>query len=248
MKPNIVTKFIANLVITNCCYLWGGSGEPVLQTCIGKIIGMETSKVNAARVLEHIAKLLRQGKVMTDALFLDCSGLVLYGLTHFNLYYGDINADGLYSLGTPIPVSEAKEGDLVFHGTDTNKDHVGWIGANGIVYECKGRDDGATTSKITDSKWQYAAHYTWFENLTLTRKLKVKTNKPMSGEDVRNIQRALCSHGFPCKVAKDNKSAVYNENTRQAVERFQKAAKLSVLSYGVVAKKTAKALGFAYKA
>lgn len=248
MKANAVTKFIANLVITNCCYLWGGSGEPVLQTCIGKIIGMETSNVNAARVLEHIASLLRQGKVLTNALFLDCSGLILYALTHFNLYIGDINADGLYSLGTPISVKDAKEGDLVFDGKDNHMDHVGWVGARGIVYECKGRDDGATTSKIGDKKWKYAAHYTWFEDLTLTRKLKVNNNKPMTGEDVRNIQRALCSHGFPCKVAKPGTVAVYNENTKQAVERFQKAAKLSVLSYGVVAKKTAEALGFTYKA
>lgn len=245
MKPNIVTKFIANLVITNCCYLWGGSGEPVLQTCIGKIIGMETSKINAARVLEHIAKLLRQGKVLTDALFLDCSGLVIYALTHFKLFFGDINADGLYNLGTSIPVSKAKEGDLVFDGQDGRMSHVGWVGANGIVYECKGRDDGATTSMITNPKWKYASHYTWFDDLTLTRKLKVTTGTTpaLKGDDVWNVQKALCSHGFSCKV-----TGVYTTNTKDAVTKFQKAAKLSVVSYGVVAKKTAEALGFTYKA
>ena len=78
--------------------------------------------------------------------------------------------------------------------------------------------------------------------MTLNRKLKVGA-KDMKGEDIRNVQRALCSHGFSCKVAASGEEAVYTENTKQAVTRFQKAAKLNVVSYGVVAKKTAEALG-----
>ena len=87
------------------------------------------------------------------------------------------------------------------------------------------------------SDWGYAAHFTWFDELKLSRKLKVVSD-PMTGADVVNVQKALCSHGFSCKI-----SGTFTTNTKDAVTRFQKAAKLNVLSYGVVAKKTAEALG-----
>ena len=102
----------------------------------------------------------------------------------------------------------------------------------------KGRDDGVVMSNLSD--WKYVAHYTWFENLKLTRKLKTTTGKTpaLKGDDVMDVQRALRSHGVPCKV-----TGTFTTNTADAVKKFQKAAKLSVISPGVVAKKTAEALG-----
>ena len=88
--------------------------------------------------------------------------------------------------------------------------------------------------------WEYAAHYTWFDDLKLTRKLKVAST-PMTGADVLNVQRALCSHGFSCAC-----NGSFTTNTEAAVKRYQKAAKLAVVSYGVVAKKTAESLGITW--
>ena len=256
MNPAKVTAEFKKLVDNNCCYLWGAEGSPVLSTTPAEIIKKEQNpqlsakenRENAARVMLHVASLIKDGKNLKNALFFDCSGLVLFVLNNTklngtSLYIGDTTADGLFLNGTPISVKYAKEGDLVFKGDSTHKNHVGYVGAGGKVYECKGRNYGAVVSDITE--WPFAARYTWFENLTLNRKLKVGL-KDMKGEDVRNVQRALCSHGFPCKVAPSGEEAIYTENTRQAVTRFQKAAKLTVMSYGVVAKKTAEALGITW--
>lgn len=252
MRPAAVTSEFKKLVENNCCYLWGAEGSPVLTTTPAEIIKKEQNAAltikenrhNAARVMRHVASLIEESKNLTNALFFDCSGMVLYVLEKYGLYIGDTTADGLFILGTPIDPRHAKEGDLAFKGTSSHKDHVGYVGTGGTVYECKGRDYGAVTSNI--SEWPFAARFTWFENLTLTRKLKLG-KKDMKGEDVRNVQLALCSHGFPCKVAPNGQEAVFTENTKQAVTRFQKAAKLSVVSYGVVAKKTAEALGLIWK-
>lgn len=249
MSPEKVTAEFKKLVDNNCCYLWGAEGSPVLTTTPAEIIKKEQNAAltvkenrrNAARVMRFVAKLIEEGKNLANALFFDCSGMVIFVLTMFGLFIGDATADMLFDLGTHIDPKHAREGDLAFKSSDgKRKTHVGYIGAGGKVYECKGRDYGAVVSDITE--WQFAARYTWFENLTLNRKLKVGA-KDMKGEDIRNVQRALCSRGFSCKVAASGEEAVYTENTKQAVTRFQKAAKLNVVSYGVVAKKTAEALG-----
>lgn len=221
-------------------YLWGGSGQFVMQTPPEVIIELEKTsdnpKKNARRVLAFVGGMIEKGYDLSKAQYFDCSGLVIDALNNFNLYIGDNTANGLYDLGQPISVSKAKAGDLVFLGTSTYKKHVGVVVDGGKVIECKGHDYGVVESSLAD--WQYAAHYTWFDNLTLSRKLKVQ-KEALSGQDVLNVQRALNSHGFPCAC-----NGTYTTNTARAVQRYQKAAKLVVISYGVVAKKTAAALGF----
>ena len=236
MNASVLSRDFSEFVRNNCCYLWGGSGQKVLDTPIKTILEMEDTTTNAGRVLFHVYNLVRDKKDLTKALYFDCSGMVLYCLNHYGLFYGDTTADGLFNAGTPIKPKNTKEGDLVFNGTDKKKTHVGFVGSGGVVYEAKGRDYGVVTSHV--SEWTHAAHYTWFDDLSLNRKLKVAKNI-MTGVDVTNVQKALCSHGFLCAV-----NGSFTENTRQAVVKFQKAANLSVVSPGTVAKKTAVALGF----
>ena len=244
-KKELLTACISELqkiYAAHGAYLWGGSGQVITKTTIGEIIAAEATSndplVNARRVLAFVGKLIEKGYKIDKAQFFDCSGLVLYVLEKFGLYIGDNTANGLYDLGVKISVAKAKPGDLVFLGTSTHKHHVGFVVYDGKVIECKGRDDGVYMSSLAD--WQYACHYTWFDEIKLTRKLKV-TKEPMNGADVLNLQHALCSHGFSCAC-----NGTYTLNTATAVERYQKAAKLIVASYGVVAKKTAESLGLTW--
>lgn len=243
MKTDLLNNVIAEfkrICDNHGAYLWGASGQIIGKTTIDEIITHEKTSndplVNARRVLVFVGKLIEKGYKIGKAQFFDCSGLVIYVLEKFGLYIGDNTANGLYDLGIKITVANAKPGDLVFLGTSTHKRHVGFVIDGGHVIECKGHDYGVVISSLAD--WQYAARYTWFDDFTLTRKLKV-TKTPMMGADVSFLQRALCSHGFSCAV-----NGSFTENTRQAVVKFQKAAKLSVVSPGTVAKKTAVALGF----
>jgi len=237
MKPQIITKQFEDYVNNHCCYLWGASGQKVIDTSFGDILRMENSdKYNACKVINHVKNLIDDGIDLSKALFFDCSGMVIKGLDDHKLFYGDATADKLYNLGTPIKLNQVQEGDLAFKGTDKNKGHVGWVGKNNSVIEAKGRDRGVVC--VSDvSSWDYVCHYTWFDELVLNRKLKVGAK----GKDVENLQKALRSHGFECKVDGD-----FGAKTKAAVTAFQKAAKLSVLTYGTVAQKTAVALGFTW--
>lgn len=244
-KKELLTACITELqkiYVNHGAYLWGGSGQVITKTTIGEIIAAEATSndpfVNARRVLAFVGKLIEKGCKIDKAQFFDCSGLVLYILEKHGLYIGDNTANGLYDLGEKIGVARAKAGDLVFLGSSTHKNHVGFVIDDGKVIESKGRDKGVVCSSLAD--WDFAAHYTWFDNLTLSRKLKV-AKEPQTGADVLNVQRALCSHGFPCAC-----NGSYTTNTATAVERYQKAAKLIVTSYGVVAKKTAESLGLTW--
>lgn len=241
-----VKEFIAYLrtkLTNHGAYLWGASGQFVMQTPPEVIVEREKTsdnpKKNARRVLAFVGGMIEKGYDLSKAQYFDCSGLAIDALNNFNLYIGDNTANGLYDLGQPISVSKAKAGDLVFLGTSTYKKHVGVVVDGGKVIECKGHDFGVVESSLAD--WQYAAHYTWFDNLTLSRKLKVQ-KEALSGQDVLNVQRALNSHGFPCAC-----SGTYTTNTATAVERYQRTKKLVVISYGVVAKKTAESLGLTWQ-
>ena len=246
MDVKLFIKELTQLYNNHGAYLWGGSGQVVGKTTIDEIVAQESTSNdpinNVSKVFNRIIEMLKEGWSLDKAQFFDCSGFIIYVLEKLKLFKGDVNADTLYNLGTPIPVSKAKVGDLVFKGTDKKKDHVGAVISTTRVIECKGRAYGITTSDI--STWQYACHYTWFDKMTLNRKLKVTTGvtPALMGDDVTNVQKALCSHGFPCKV-----TGVYTTNTKDAVTKFQKAMGLTVMTYGVVAKKTAVALGFTWK-
>jgi len=246
MKTDLLNNVIAEfkrICDNHGAYLWGASGQIIGKTTIDEIIAHEKTSndscVNARRVLAFVGKLIEKDYKIDTAQFFDCSGLVIYVLGKFGLYIGDNTANGLYDLGMKITVANAKPGDLVFLGTATHKHHVGFVIDGGRVIECKGRDYGVVISSLAD--WKFAARYTWFDDFTLTRKLKV-TKTPMTGADVSFVQRALCSHGFSCAV-----TGTYTTNTAQAVERYQKAAKLIVTSYGVIAKKTAESLGLTWQ-
>lgn len=247
MKANVdaVIADFKQLLAYRCPYLWGGNGEIVADMPISFIIAKENASKdpkenakNAKRVLAHVADLANERVDLSKARFFDCSGSVIYVLAKHLLFFGDTTADGLYKLGKDVPVKKAKKGDLVFKGDSNLKNHVGiYIGDN-LCIECKGRDVGMAQSKL--SSWSYAAHYSWFDSLALGRRLKL-TSPHMTGEDVKSVQFALCSHGF--KVVCDGD---FGKNTEQAIISFQKSANLDVASFGVVGRKTAEALGFTY--
>lgn len=244
-KTDLLNDVIAEfrrIYNNHSAYLWGASGQIIGKTTVDEIIACEKTsndpKVNARRVLVFIGALIEKGYDLDKAQFFDCSGLVIYVLEKYGLYIGDNTANGLYDLGTKITVANAKAGDLAFKGTPNRKDHVGIVIGDGRVIECAGRDKGVIISSLAD--WDYACHYTWFDDLKISRKLKVQKD-PLTGADVVNVQKALCSHGFSCAC-----NGSFTLNTATAVERFQKAARLSVISYGVVAKKTAEALGLTW--
>ena len=93
-------------------------------------------KINARRVLAFVGKMAEYGYNLNIAQFFDCSGYVIDGLEHFNLYNGpDIRADDLYNLGESVSIKNAWPGDLVFLGSDTKKTHVGVYASDGVCYE-----------------------------------------------------------------------------------------------------------------
>ena len=242
---NAVVATFKTLLANQCPYLWGGNGEVVADTTISFIIAKENASKdpkenakNASRVLAHVAELAKSGVDLSKAKFFDCSGSVIYGLSKHGLFYGDRTANGLYLLGKPVDVKKAKKGDLVFKGDSDLKNHVGFYIGDGNVIECKGRDVGMYQSKL--STWKYAAHYSWFDTLVLVRRLKL-TSPHMTGEDVRLLQFALCSHGFKVDCDGD-----FGSITEKTVKEFQNVANLDVASFGVVGRKTAEALGFTY--
>lgn len=87
----------------------------------------------------------------------DCSGLVLEGLWALGIYSGpDVTSQGIYDHFTKkakwksIPVSKAKDGDLLFFGQSTKKiTHVAVALGNGLMLEAGGGGSKCTSTNTS---------------------------------------------------------------------------------------------------
>ena len=73
------------------------------------------------------------------------------------------NCDHLWAMCKAIGKSELQPCDLLFRGTDSDKNHVGVYVGNGMVIEAKGRDDGVVIRPIDATK----GYWTYFGRLTI---------------------------------------------------------------------------------
>ena len=148
----------------NSLYLWGGQGETVLKTDPKKLLKMETSAANVARILKCLANKLTTGSNMDKAKYFDCSGLIVYLLQTLGLIQDDYTADGIYrKLCTPIKRTELVPGDLVFISTGTKITHCGIYVAENIVVEAVGRDYGVQRRLINKNSWNVFGRVNAFE-------------------------------------------------------------------------------------
>ena len=153
-KRSDIAKKAREEVTNNSLYLWGGQGESVLKTSPEKILKMETSSGNAARILKTLAGKLTNNISMTKAKYFDCSGLVVYILQALKIIEDDYTADGIYNkLCKPIKKDELKAGDLVFIDTNGKKTHVGIYEKDNVIIEAAGRDLGVVSRLIGKNNW-----------------------------------------------------------------------------------------------
>lgn len=89
---------------------------------------------------------------------------------------------------------------------------------------------GSTSTSTSASTW------------TVSRLLK-KTSPLMTGTDVKNLQKALINKGYSC--GSTGADGEFGNNTKSAVEKFQKAKGLTV--DGIAGKNTVTALGGVWK-
>ena len=148
----------------NSLYLWGGQGEVVLKTDPKKLLKMETSAANVARILKCLANKLTTGANMDKAKYFDCSGLIVYLLQTLGVINDDYTADGIYrKLCAPIKRAELVPGDLVFISTGTKVTHCGIYVAENIVVEAVGRDYGVQRRLINKNGWNVFGRVNAFE-------------------------------------------------------------------------------------
>ncbi|MDJ0713053.1 MAG: peptidoglycan-binding domain-containing protein [Prochloraceae cyanobacterium] len=69
-------------------------------------------------------------------------------------------------------------------------------------------------------------------------RLLLLADPPLEGEDVRKVQQALVNEGF---LTEEQVNGVYDEDTKEAVKKFQEEEELRV--DGIVGPQTRRALG-----
>ena len=107
--------------------------------------------------------------------------------------------------------------------------------------------EGLTADGIAGEKTVEALGGTWKENSapsawTVSRLLK-KTSPLMTGDDVKNLQKALIAKGY--SVGSAGADGEYGSGTEAAVKKFQKAEGLT--ADGIAGEKTVEALGGTWK-
>lgn len=237
-------KYGESAIACGDVYVFGANGEKILDL-LPSLTSMEKVE-DVKRILTLISRNVKNGKDIYKMRGEDCSGLWVKFLMESGIIKKDMTANGLYEfIGNPISIKNVKKGDFVFHGSSTNKSHIGLYIGDGYVIESKGRDFGVVKTSIGSYNWNYAARPKFWdaEIVTLTRELKLVEGNYMNGEDVKAVQTKLKELGNdPGKV-----DGVYGPKTEQAVIDFQVAKKLKKVSYGTVDKTTAIELGFAWK-
>ena len=236
-------------------YVYGGNGQSII-VLMPKICNMEKGIGDVDRVLTLLAKRLASGIDIHDICGEDCSGLAIKKLVADGILPYDMTANGIweYIIGTDkikphgkqIPLSEARAGDFLFEGSDTNKWHIGYDIGDGYAIESQNHDVGVVETKKSERKWKYAARPNWYSDSpepakkVLRRELKY-TNPMMRGEDVEMVQDRLNYLTYSCGTA----DGIFGKKTDIAVRNFQSDKSLTV--DGIIGKNTAEALGFIWE-
>lgn len=133
-------------------YCWGGNGEDATDYAIDI---MENSASNKRRAKAFLAKQKKAG--VQNIKMYDCSGLISRWLQDHGMAKSKRNCNHLWSMSTKITRAELQPCDLLFRGTDSDKNHVGVYVGNGMVIESKGRDYGVVIRPIdaTAGYWKY---------------------------------------------------------------------------------------------
>lgn len=217
-------------------YIWGGQGEPIISMSFGKANSMETSPDNYARVLEHLAKIVREkGFVLQDCRCVDCSGLGCYYFQNImGLFKYDHNAKAFWKECVEIDPEFRQPGDFVFHSFDSDgPNHIGYLSENDYIVESRGRDYGVIKRKYQQKDWVKIGRPPYWA-YPIQRKIKLN----MTGPDVGQVQARLKAFGYYKDGKVDN---VFGSKTKEAVKLFQKDNGIEN-NTGNVGEKTTKAL------
>lgn len=133
-------------------YCWGGNGEDATDYAINV---MENNFGNKYRAKAFLAKQKKAG--VQNIKMYDCSGLISRWLQDHGMAKSKRNCNHLWVMTRTINKADLQPCDLLFRGTDSDKNHVGVYVGNGMVIEAKGRDDGVVIRPIdaTANYWKY---------------------------------------------------------------------------------------------
>lgn len=156
----------------------------------------------------------------------------------------DTTANGLKSSCTKVSSSEIRPGYFVFKNDSTGRAyHIGYVVEGSNVVEARGRAYGVVKRPFKDGGWDWCGKPKFFKfdepattTWTCSRNLKL-TSPQMSGDDVKNLQKALKEKGYTITTI----TGKFGAQTKQAVLDFQKDNKLT--ADGIAGKNTITKLG-----
>lgn len=133
-------------------YCWGGNGEDATDYAINV---METNFANRYIAKAFLAKQKKAG--VQNIKMYDCSGLISRWLQDHGMAKSKRDCNQLWHMTSTITKADLQPCDLLFRGTDSDKNHVGVYVGNGMVIEAKGRDDGVVIRPIDaiEGYWKY---------------------------------------------------------------------------------------------
>lgn len=134
-------------------YVWGGQGERLYDTSLGRLYEMETSKSNVRRIVDLVCKRLDNNFDLSNSLLFDCSGLVCKAMEFAGIVKKgyDNTANGIYKNCKIKDISKVKKGDFVFKiNIEGRCTHIGiCVDDNQTIIEAKGRDYGVCIGKLS---------------------------------------------------------------------------------------------------
>lgn len=133
-------------------YCWGGNGEDATDYAINV---METNFANRYIAKAFLAKQKKAG--VQNIKMYDSSGLISRWLQDHGMAKSKRDCNHLWHMTSTITKADLQPCDLLFRGTDSDKNHVGVYVGNGMVIEAKGRDDGVVIRPIDaiEGYWKY---------------------------------------------------------------------------------------------
>lgn len=150
---NLFCETLKNEVKNNSLYVWGGQGQKFKDLTVEKLCKMETSALNARRVVECAYN----KKITDETKIFDCSGLVTWTLINMGVLKSDTTADGILKKCKKV-TGKVKKGDFVFKTSSDGKAyHIGTLTDVEHVTEAKGRDFGVVTNTFVPSEWDIIA-------------------------------------------------------------------------------------------
>ena len=176
---------------------------------------------NADRAIVFFRRRLAEGVDPIRAF--DCSGLTMYYAQNLcEIVNDDYNAASIYiKLCSAVSGPPTIRGQLVFrssNGKPSKIVHMGTYVGNGMIVECKGRDDGVIRRAYRESDWTHVGE--WRELMQLCADPH-PISKEQNGEPIRLLQEALNALDYTdadCHpLDADGK---YGKKTANALERM----------------------------